>query len=197
MWAITRTGWTDSCVRKPPHVQAVTTNTATAPTAETDARMLRMPNSTSGPAFAKVKRARTGTAGSRIAQFALAAVWLTSCVHTDTLDAAVARAQARLVAACGLEAAPSSVRWVRGYIPCGASTNAIGCTDLQSRAVTISRAGREDLDWIVLHELLHVLGASHIPAGHGVMGADASSAVRKISAEDLAPIGCPHVHPEG
>ncbi len=173
---------------KPPKVQAHST---TVPTVN-DARMLRMPNSTSGPAFAKVKRA------FRFAQLPcgfpfVLAVWLTcgSCVHTSALDAAVARAQARLVRACGLEADPSSVRWVRGYVECGGVEQAVGCANTTTRDVRVSRMVEPaQLEQIVLHELLHLLGARHVPAGHGIMAASASSAVNRVTAEDLAAVPC-------
>lgn len=151
--------------------------------------LLVMPSDTTKPRRNQVKGAF----------MSVLVVWLAgllSCM--PTLDAAVSRGQARLVRACGLEAAPHSVRWVHGYIDdCAGVRAAIGCARGPARDIEISdRTDPDLLDQVVTHELLHLLGAGHVPAGHGIMAASASAAVNRISAEDLAGVGCLQVRAE-
>jgi hypothetical protein len=118
---------------------------------------------------------------------------MVSCM--PSLESAVARGQARLVRACGLEAATHSVRWVRGYFACGAVESAVGCANVTTRDVLISTR-TPDLDLTVTHELLHLLGATHVPAGRGIMAASASAAVNRITAADLVGVQCLRVRVE-
>jgi len=173
--AFVRTPWTN-----PPNVQA----TATRDTSAIDARMFRM----SQPPTRSRKRHVTVWLAATLAG-------LSAC--TPTLEASVARAQARIQAACGLRPEPSSVTWVQGYVQCGGTAEALGCARTPDGQVRISTLAREDqLDQVVTHELLHLIGAVHVPAGHGIMAASASAAIDRVTAEDLAPCGCPWVREE-
>lgn len=111
----------------------------------------------------------------------------------------MARADARTFAACGRHAAPSSVRLVRGYIDCGANAKrAVGCAWLDTRRVELSRVThtQAELELVATHEYLHLLGATHVPAGQGIMGADAGSWIDRVTAEDLAQVPCLWVRAE-
>jgi len=109
------------------------------------------------------------------------------------LPAAMARADARTYAACGRHADPTSVHLVRGYIQCGAQANTWGCTWTDTGEVLLSRTVKTQaaLEMVATHEYLHLLGAEHIAAGHGIMGVDAGSMIDRVTAEDLAKANCP------
>jgi hypothetical protein len=136
---------------------------------------------------------------SFMVRFLLLFVCLTGCGASGLdLQAAMARADARVYAACGLHVAPSSVRLVRGYIDCGAAKRAVGCTTLPSRRVELSRVlpTQAELELVAVHEYLHLLGATHVPAGQGIMGVDRGSMIDRVTAADLATVGCPRSRPE-
>lgn len=114
------------------------------------------------------------------------------------LTAAMAAADARTFAACGRHADPSSVRLVRGYVQCGAEAKAVGCTWFRDRRVVLSRLTRSqfELEQVATHEYLHLLGAEHVPAGHGIMADSRSAALNRVTAEDLAKAVCPRPRAE-
>lgn len=105
----------------------------------------------------------------------------------------MARADARTFAACGRHADPSRVRLVRGFIQCGSEPLAVGCTKFTDRSIALSRTVHTQpaLEQVATHEYLHLLGAQHVPAGQGIMAASASSAIDRVTAEDLAVAVCP------
>src|SRR6186713_1123273 len=126
---------------------------------------------------------------------------LSGCGSGLDLTAAMAKADARTYAACGRRAEPTEVRLVRGYIACGPlATRAVGCAYLETRRIELSRVLRTqaELELVATHEYLHLLGATHVPAGQGIMGSDRGSMLNQVTAADLqtAGSGCPVPRPE-
>ncbi len=178
---------------KPPTRSA---NTIRPPSAIA-ARMLRMPDDRTQVSEGKVKRYLRVPLWARNGAFAFL---LAGCGAGGLdLPAALARADARTYAACGRHAAPTDVRLVRGYIACGPQAqHAVGCTYMPARVVELSRVLHTQiaLELVATHEYLHLLGANHVPAGHGIMGRDRGSQIDRVTAEDLAAARCPAPRPE-
>ncbi len=127
------------------------------------------------------------------------AAGLLGCGSGLDLAAAMAKADARTYAACGRRAEPTEVVLVRGYIACGAAApRAVGCAYLESRRIELSRVLRTqaELEIVATHEYLHLLGAKHVPAGAGIMGADRGSQIDRVTAADLQTAACPVPRPE-
>lgn len=107
------------------------------------------------------------------------AIALAGCAdQRQVYSAAVAHAQDRWAAACGVRPVPASVVLLDvERFDCGPVPGAAGCTDHEGH-VTLATRTTAPRDGLILHELGHVLGgrAPHLATGvAGVMTASMSS----------------------
>lgn len=115
--------------------------------------------------------------------------------------AAVARAEDRWEAACGVRPRPASVVLLDVVtFRCGSHVPAAaGCTDSAGH-VTLATRTSAPVDGLVLHELGHVLGADHLATGvPGVMTATLQSNQWRpyLTVADLDAVAiCTVFHPE-
>jgi hypothetical protein len=140
---------------------------------------------------ARVKRKFIATsAGCAVGAF----LCLLGCI--TPLDAALNRATARVVDACGLRP-HARARLVPGPFRCGAVADAVGCANMSTGRVKVSdRLGTDALEQVLTHELLHLLGAGHVPAGQGIMGVSISASLDRVTRTDLEGLPCRWVRPE-
>lgn len=116
-------------------------------------------------------------------------------------SAAVMRAQDRWAVACGVRPRPASVILLDVVtFPCGThAPAAAGCTDADGH-VWLATNSTAPVDGLVLHELGHVLGASHLATGvPGVMTATVNSDQWRpcLTVADLDAVAiCTTFHPE-
>ena len=107
----------------------------------------------------------------------------TGCASNRYLDA-VNSASDRWFDAVGVRAPVDTLSIHDGFVPCGDLKRAVGCHQ-RGHVSLSSRLTDEQLEQVAVHELGHALGAGHVEAGCGVMGANAGSATSRITARDI------------
>lgn len=111
---------------------------------------------------------------------------LTGCADI-ALHAAIVRGQERIYQASGILVVPRVAGMVRGRFQCGIDqpSTFLGCAIPPRGIILISTDAAPILEQVVVHELMHLAGCPHVPAGQGIMAASTSSQLSLISYVDL------------
>lgn len=97
------------------------------------------------------------------------------------------RASLRLYVATGLSVRATRVYSAQGFVPCADSETSVGCANLETGAVQLSRSlWAHEMDRVCLHELMHLTGAGHVR--RGVLAKRVDLMTDWITADDLAEV---------